>query len=196
MVVMEAKDTLEVQLEEAIGVKRLAEKDLQGPTGPIAIETADGGMVAIYDTQTGERRNVLRYLLPQLLVAKHQEGAMKGQRRFSARPVPVTVRQGTLKCWLHPGQVEREHYDVLGFPTCRKSNLVSEYAVELHVKNRHPHAYSTIMAERKAAKEQEDRDFQRGIMTQLAQVAAGTTGEAEKHRRKRRSKAEPEPATT
>lgn len=121
----------------------------------------DKGKVYIYDTKTGERSVALGYMLRELLKAKNPDGST----RFTTRKPSFSPKLGTHKCMLHPDNPNRAHYDELGFPTCRKSNLTSPYMVKKHMKSRHKVEFEAIEEERKDREKKEDRDFQRSIIS-------------------------------
>lgn len=127
----------------------------------------DEGLVYIYDRKTGTRSVALGYMLRELLKAKNPDGTL----RFTTRNPGFAPKLGTYKCLLHPEGPNRAHYDELGFPTCRKSNLTSPHMVKKHMKSRHKMEWEAIEEERKDREKKEDREFQRSIISRTAPPA-------------------------
>jgi len=135
--------------------------DAETPT-PIIVSSIEGGdKVYIYDTKTGERSRANKNQLRQILRWQHPDGTYK----FTTRKMESKVKAGILKCLLHADNPKREHYDELGLPTCRKSNITAPYMVEQHMKKRHPSAWATIEKERTDAERKEDREFQHAVLS-------------------------------
>lgn len=124
----------------------------------------DKGKVYIYDRKTGDRSVALGYMLRELLKAKNPDGTL----RFTTRKPSFSPKLGTYKCMLHADDPNRAHYDELGFPVCRKSNLTSPFMVKKHMKSRHKVEFEAIEEERKDREKKEDRDFQRSIISRTA----------------------------
>jgi len=127
---------------------------------PLSVtELKSAGYVYIYDTKTGEQSKVNRNMLRSKLQMTRPDGSFV----FSLKQTVTPIR-GTFKCLLHPEQPEREYYDTIGLPTCRKDNLTSIFQVERHMQKRHQQEWATIKAERDRKEKQEDRDFQRSLL--------------------------------
>lgn len=134
------------------------------PAPMIASKTypaGDVGKVYIYDRKTGARSVALGYMLRELLRAKDPD---TGLLRFTTRKPSFSPKLGKYKCMLHADDPNRKHYDNLGFPTCKKSNLTSPFMVKKHMKSRHKVEFEAIEEERKDREKKEDRDFQRSII--------------------------------
>jgi hypothetical protein len=128
---------------------------------PMVMNINDEGLVVIYEKKTGRAVPVLKYMLADLLKkSKEADGSL---RFTTVRPDKIIIG-GTLKCKLHPSDENRQHYDELGLPVCKKNNISSPYMVEQHMKKRHPSAWAIIEQEKKDAKEKEERDFQRALI--------------------------------
>src|SRR3990172_1278414 len=124
-------------------------------------ELSSAGYTYIYDRRTGDRSITNR----NMLVAQLKKTDENGRFVFSVTPpTDVTPTVGTYKCWLHPDDPQREHFDALGLPTCRKMNLTSPTQVKRHMKIRHPTALETIEDEQRQREREEDRAFQRELM--------------------------------
>ena len=137
----------------------------EGYIRPSRVQSA--GYVIIYDTRTAEpsfcSRNVLRHHLEK----KRPDGSVV----FTTVKPKFAPKRGHLKCMLHPDSPDREHYDKLGLPTCRKSNLTSPYQVIRHMQKRHKTEYATIKEEearreKQQAREDKERDrkFQESLI--------------------------------
>lgn len=120
------------------------------------------GYVYIWDTQTGERSQTNRNMLPTQLKKKRPDGS----RIFTTVDPHITPHRGTHKCLLHPDNENRAHYDALGLPACHKSNLVSAFQVTRHMQTRHPAEWATIEQERTDREKREEREFQRALIEQ------------------------------
>lgn len=126
----------------------------------------DTGLVVIYRTTTGEPVKVLKYMLPEYLKARNADGTLQ----FAANKPAFEPKRGTLKCLLHPNGENRKHYDELGLPVCKKSNISAPYMVEQHMKKRHPSAWAIIERERTDREKEDDKEFQRFIVRELAKA--------------------------
>jgi hypothetical protein len=129
-----------------------------------ATELKSAGYVYIYDTKTGERSLCNNNMLAQHLRKKRTDGSYV----FTTQKPRVTPQRGTLKCMLHPDDPNRTHYDDLGLPTCRKSNLTSPFQVTRHMQKRHKMEWASIEKERQDAEKQEERAFREYLMTRDA----------------------------
>jgi len=161
---------IEEMLEEAQSISRKSEVIHRGDgdlEAPMVMTIQDSGLCVIYESSSGEPVTTLRYLLPELLKVRNKDG----NRRFVTSTNKVPTR-GTMKCLLHPEGTNREHYDVLGLPVCKKSNLTAPYIVEQHMKKRHPSAWAIIERERQDAEKQEQREHDRNFIKQMAMMAA------------------------
>ena len=140
---------------------------------PIDVQIASlesAGYVYVYDTADGERSVVNRNMLEAQLSKLRPDGT-----RFftTVKPAFEPVR-GTLKCLLHKDDPDRGQYDIWGFATCNKSNLVSEFQVNRHVQVRHRMEWQTIEAERERAEREEERNFQRQLLASFSGQAPQT----------------------
>ena len=103
---------------------------------PIDVQIASlesAGYVYVYDTENGERSVVNRNMLESQLQKMRPEGT----RYFTTVKPDKEPKRGTLKCLLHSDDPDRGQYDIWGFATCNKSNLISEFQVNRHVQIRH-----------------------------------------------------------
>ena len=123
-------------------------------------ELKSAGYVYIYDTKTNERSLCNNNMLAQHLRKKRPDGSYV----FTTQKPKVAPIRGTMECLLHPNSPKRAHYDELGLPVCRKSNLTSPFQVTRHMQKRHKVEWATIEAERLAVEKEEEREFRRAVM--------------------------------
>ena len=111
-------------------------KDFTADAFPIDVQVASlesAGYVYVYDTENGERSVVNRNMLESQL----QKMRPDDTRYFTTVKPNIEPKRGTLKCLLHSDDPDRGQYDIWGFATCNKSNLISEFQVNRHVQIRH-----------------------------------------------------------
>lgn len=134
------------------------------PVSPVVQEVKSAGYVWVWDTRTNEKIPILAYMLPQKMRLRRPDGSF----RFTPVDPGVPPKRGEHKCLLHADDANRLHYDELGLPTCRKSNLINRYQVLQHMKRKHPQEWLAIEQETKDRERQEDRYFQQAVAAQLA----------------------------
>ncbi len=134
--------------------------DDEVPSPMVTAELKSAGYVYIYDTRTGDRSKCNRNMLMQHLKKTRGDGSIV----FTTKNPGIAVKRGTLKCLLHAGDPNRQHYDVLGLPVCPKDNLNSRFQVIRHMQKRHKLEWQTIEQERKDAERQEETAFRRQLM--------------------------------
>jgi len=160
--VLEAEAAVEPGEMKAGQVLHEGDEELDAPM--VALKPKSAGYVYIYDTRTGDRSVCNRNMLKQHLEKKRTDGSLV----FTVVDPHITQKRGRFKCLLHPEGPNREHYDELGLPVCRKSNLTSPFQVARHMRKRHPVEWETIEEERKTAErieEREDRRVQREMLS-------------------------------
>ena len=144
---------------------------------PIDVQVASlesAGYVYVYDTETGERSVINRNMLETQLSKLRPDGT----RFFTTVKPAFEPKRGTLKCLLHKDDPDRGQYDSWGFPTCNKSNLISEFQVNRHAQIRHRMEWQTIYDERERKEKEEERDFQRQLLGIATQARPATQGPA------------------
>jgi len=156
MLIEEMLNRAEKAKEPGTNEKVIHRGDEETPPS-VMTELKSAGYVYLYETTTGERSTANRNMLLSLLRIKNPDG----NPRFTTQKPSYSPHQGTLKCLLHPGAPNRTHYNELGLPVCKKSNITAPYMVEQHMKKRHPSAWATIEKERTDRERQEDRDLQK-----------------------------------
>jgi len=120
-----------------------------------ATELQSAGWVYVYNTRTGNRSTVNRNMLEQQLRKTFDDGTYAFSTK---RPEEITPIGGTLKCLLHPDGPDREKYDRMGLPRCRKSNLVARHDLKMHMEKRHRREWATIDGESQEEERLRDRE--------------------------------------
>lgn len=128
----------------------------------VAHSLESAGYIRVYSVADGEESIINRNMLPVQLRKINPE---TGQRAFTVHPPKVKPWRGTMKCLLNKDSENREHYDSLGLATCPKANLTSQFQVERHMATRHKQEWATITLEREQKERQEDREFQRRLLS-------------------------------
>lgn len=136
------------------------------PVTMMASTVTSAGYVPIWNTQTGERSLTNRNMLPSQLKKVRKDGS----RVFTIYKPSIEPVRGTYRCMLHAEVENREHYNTMGLATCPKANLTSPFQVERHMRSRHKVEWETLERERTERERNEDRAFQRQILT----MAQGT----------------------
>lgn len=141
--------------ETQVVIESNTEGILQTPT-----KLTSAGYSYIYDTITGDRSKTNNNMLPAQLRKKRPDGSL----RFTTVKPNFIPSGGTLKCNLHKDNPNREIYNDMGLPVCKKHNLTSPFQVKRHMQKRHPMEWAAIEDMRISREKQEDREFQRSII--------------------------------
>lgn len=141
--------------------------DEEVPTPIVAGNLVSAGHVYIYDTKTGDQSKINRNMLAIQMTKRHPDGS----RAFTLTPPNIQPVRGNLLCKLHPDAPDRQEYDRIGFKTCPKSNLMTEFDVEQHMRARHKREWASIEAARTRREKEQDRSLQHKTMAALAAVA-------------------------
>lgn len=136
--------------------------DDEYPLPVVAGDIKSAGYAIIYDTKTGLPSLTNRNMLATQFKKVHEDGT----RAFSPRPT-VKPKIGKTKCLLHADDPNRAHWDDLGFPVCRKANLVNKFQRDRHMARRHKDEWAAILEERKEQKEEEEKRFQRELVREM-----------------------------
>ena len=131
-------------------------------TGKPIIEEPD--TISLWNTQTGLESKYKVYSASMLL-RKLKTKDSEGRLLFTTTKPDIEPPTGKLLCLLHKDAPNREHYTNLGFAICPKDNLSAPFHVKRHMQKRHKVEWASIEDERKEREKQEDRDFQRSLMT-------------------------------
>jgi len=154
----------EPAIEEMMRDAEMADEPGDMKAGAVISATADmtmstaelqsAGYVYVYDTRTADRSVVNRNMLQQQLEKRRVDGSFA----FSTRkPEGIEPLVGTIKCFLHEDDPNREKYDKMGLIRCIKSDFLNEMDRENHLRRRHPRAYATLENERT----RDERDAER-----------------------------------
>ena len=129
--------------------------------GHMALTTTAADRVVVYDTSTGEPREILVNMLAKTLKKKRA-----GQPAFSLTPT-VEYRMGNKLCMLHPDHPDRELFVSLGVTkicgegtTAPAGKLASDLDVRTHMEHRHKREWLTIQEHYAQVEKQDDRDRQ------------------------------------
>uniref|UniRef100_A0A6M3IG70 Uncharacterized protein n=1 Tax=viral metagenome TaxID=1070528 RepID=A0A6M3IG70_9ZZZZ len=120
--------------------------------------------IPIWNTKTGLESKYKVYSSDMLLRKLRQKNP-DGTPLFSVTKPAIEPVTGKLKCYLHKGDPNREHWDEMGFPTCSKDNLSAPFHVRRHMQKRHKVEWAAMEEERKDREKQEERDFQRSLIS-------------------------------
>ena len=134
--------------------------------------------ITIYDTSTGEPRNILVNMLAKTL--KKRRG---GKPAFSMKEeeAPVYAR-GNIICYLSPNHPDRDYYRSLGInqecTTLMKDDtpvhadhLASEMDREIHMSHKHPRAWAIIQGAIAKAERDEELALRREGMAAIRALA-------------------------
>ena len=128
------------------------------------MSVTSAGYTIVYDTVTGIGSKINNNNLIQVLKKKRTEEPNIGSPVFGLKQT-VKPMVGDYKCLLHKDDPNRKHYDEIGLAVCPKDNLASSYQVMRHMQKRHKTEWGAIDQERIDKEKQEDREFQRSLMT-------------------------------
>jgi len=121
---------------------------------------SSAGYVWVWDNRTGECSKINRNMLETQLRKKRLDGS----RVFTTINPKIPVKRGNLKCMLHAKDPNREQYDALGLPTCRKENITSPYQVRRHMEKRHPQEWAAIKEEITRKEKEEERQLRESLI--------------------------------
>lgn len=122
----------------------------------------------IYDTLTGEPRQVLVNMLSKTLKKKRD-----GQPAFSTTPTKV-YQHGQIPCWFNPASdrfAEMQSVPGLQGFTCASAHLASEFDAELHVQRRHDRRYARAKDYLDRQEKVADRKIQERQIEAMMQMA-------------------------
>lgn len=148
-------------------------------------ELSGPGLFFLWRNDTGERIVCDKNMLPI-----HLSKRVNGKKVFSISNPHITPRVGQLKCYLHPDNENRSYYESIGFPICKKSNLISKFHLEQHMVHRHKVEWSTIQAEQKEDEKREDHKLQNALLEAAIKGVTQTASNVpvSEPRRRRRTK--------
>lgn len=119
---------------------------------PMTVSTmTSAGYSYIYDTKTGVRSLTNNNMLPVQLRKIHDDG----KKAFTLTDPGIIKTGGSIKCLLHPDDPNRKHYEEMGLPICKKSNLINMYQMNRHMQKKHKDEWAAIEQERKSRDEKD-----------------------------------------
>lgn len=134
------------------------------------------GLIAMYDTRTRELSWSDENNIRANLRKTHEDGSPV----FTLNKPSEPPFRGDIKCRLHREDPERAKWDELGFPSCRKATLASQYQADRHLLRKHPSEAMAIKeAEYKADEADRKADQKRLIQVQEALITAVAGGPKE-----------------
>ena len=128
---------------------------------PMAVTSTAEDRAIIYDTETGEPREVLVNMLAKTLKKKRD-----GRPAFSVTPTKEH-KLGSVPCWFNPASDQYAWISSIpGLETfeCASAHLASEFDAELHAQHRHVNRYKRVKdfeerREKAAAKDAQERQI-------------------------------------
>ena len=152
--IREAEDAPEPGTLSMREVLHRGDSNLPAPVVTAALQSA--GHAFIYDTITREQSVTNRNMLPGALKKTRDDGSAV----FTTKKPDLPPDRGTLKCVLHTDSPDRDRYASLGFLTCPKDNLHTQYDVMAHMQRRHKREWAAIEQQRVERERNEDRELQ------------------------------------
>lgn len=143
------------------------------------------GVVAIYDTRTGERSLTSRHMLNLQLSKMREDGSLAFSKEppRDTRGHAIEPKRGKLKCMLHPDDPNRTLYDSWGLTTCTKDCLPSRQEVKSHMQRRHKREWATIEEDRLERQQEKDRKLQEAILVAAARGQAQPEETAQRNKK-------------
>ena len=148
-----------VENPEESTVLHKGDEDLPAPM--VARKISGPKRLYVWNTRTYEKVPILYYMLGQKLRQRRLDGSLMFTGINPGKP----FKMGEVKCHLHPSNENRAHYDDMGLKECKKENIINVHQLRLHMLKKHPQEWAAIEEERKDKEKQEDRDFQRNLLT-------------------------------
>jgi len=123
-----------------------------GAMGASSLKTA--GWSYVYDLRTGDPSLVNNNMLRAQLRKRDPE---TGSLVFTTRDPGYRPASGKHLCWLHKDSDRAEVSREFGFPECQKSNLISPFEAEQHVRRKHGREHTAIREYEERKEREEDR---------------------------------------
>jgi len=128
----------------------------------------------IYDTETGEPREIPVTLLGKTLIKRRN-----GKPAFSLTPLKEFVR-GEVMCFLHPDHPDYNGLRAVGLggkvcgggETPPAAHLMSEFDRDLHMQHRHAREWAVLKEYRERKEREEERDLRRQEIQAMQAMAA------------------------
>lgn len=149
-----------------------------GNTPLSAVSAVSGaGHLKVYaiNTQDGKKDGDVSIINANMLPTQLKKRRDSGELAFTALDPGVRPLSGELKCRLHPDDNERETFDEMGLATCHKANIRNKYELNRHMQHRHKQEWGAIEDLMKQKERDEDREFQRALMSSRTGSPAGAT---------------------
>lgn len=132
-----------------------------------ALESA--GYQILWNTLTYESTTFNKNMVPWGLRETREDGSLVYTDKYPGQD----PWRGTIKCFLHPDQPERPHYDDMGFPVCQKATMPTQYEADNHASGRHSKEWKAVEADRERREREEDRALQREIAMAMSNAQGG-----------------------
>lgn len=151
-------------------------EEISGRPGMVVSDLISAGWTTIYHTLTGEpslcNNNALT---SQLRLRRDPQGNLLSPSDLGGVPVFTLVEpkgkawRGNVKCLLHPSQPDRDKFNSMGFPVCRKETIPNMFQLEEHMSHKHSREWRTLERDREELERIEDRNVQRAIAKAFSQ---------------------------
>ena len=139
--------------------------------GKMKLTSTAEDRAVIYDTETGEPREVLVNMLAKTLKKRRN-----GKPAFSHEPVKE-FKYGSVPCWFNPASPKyAEISKIPGLESfeCASANLASEFDAELHVKHRHDRRYLRVKDYEERMERERNNDRQERQIAAMLAMAGGS----------------------
>ena len=173
-----SKQLLEAQVEtlRSGGFKsfKTGDSEIDAATeGGMGIMSTNDDRKTIYDTATGEPRDIPLTMLAKTLAKKRD-----GRPAFSLAPVREFVR-GNVMCYLHPDHPDYPELAKIGLggkvcgggETNPAAHLASEFDRDLHMQHRHSREWAVLKEHRARMEREEDRRLRREEIEAMKSMA-------------------------
>ncbi len=134
--------------------------DASQPAPMTVKEMSDAGWVWLWNTETLDRVAVLYYRVPQLLRQRRPDGSF----RWTTNELKDKPYRGSIKCMLHPDNPDRQHYNEMGLPVCKKENITSPHQLVMHMAKKHKMEYAAIKKEIEDTEKEEERQLRLALL--------------------------------
>ena len=133
-----------------------------------ATELRSAGYVYVYNVRTGDRSTVNRNMLEQQLSKTFEDGTYAFTTR---KPEGLEPSKGKIKCMLHADDPNREKYNSMGLPVCRKANIVASHDLRIHMEKRHRREWATINGDELQKEKQRELERQDNLAEAIRLLA-------------------------
>ena len=150
---------------------------IRKPTADTDTEVGEGGMLVsdlesagwtiVYHTVTREPSTINNNMLPAQMAEKLPDGSPVFTKEKPTEP----PWRGSFLCFLHEDHPDRATYAAMGFDTCSKATIPSEYEALQHAQNRHTKQWEAVKLQNEEAEHREDRELNRATLNALSRAA-------------------------